>query len=105
MPARRNCRVAGHDFPGLIGLRVRLEAYMNDSSDGRFFCRCKMLKPDTLIWMLLTGWLAFAVCLGLSRLRLRFACPLAVVALLVPILYDVKVHGLLEMGGVFHLLA
>jgi len=63
-----------------------------------------MIKPETLIWVLLAGQAVFAICLGLSKLRLIFACPLAAVAMFVALVYDIQVYGIPEMGGLFQLL-
>jgi hypothetical protein len=63
-----------------------------------------MIKPETLIWVLIAGQAVFAVCLGLSKLRLILACPLAAAAMFVVLVYDIQVYGIPEMGGLFHLL-
>jgi hypothetical protein len=69
-----------------------------------FVCRIYMIKPETLIWMLLAGQAVFAICLGLSKLRLMFACPLAAAAMFVALVYDIQAFGFPEMGGLFQLL-
>jgi hypothetical protein len=63
-----------------------------------------MNKPETLFWILIAAQTVFAVFLGLSKLRLVFACPLALTAMLVPMIYDIQVWGFPEGGGIFQLL-
>ena len=64
-----------------------------------------MIKPDTLIAVIFVGQAVFAICLGLSKLRLILACPLAAAAMFVALVYGIQVWGNPEMGGLFQLLA
>jgi hypothetical protein len=63
------------------------------------------MKSDTLNWVLLGASVALSVCLGLSRVRLWLACLLAAIGVAVSLAYDMHLHGLLPMGGLFHFLA
>jgi len=63
-----------------------------------------MLKPETVVWILLAAQVIFGICLGLSKLRLLFACPLAVAAMVVALAYDIQIYGYPEMGGLLQLL-
>lgn len=67
--------------------------------------RCEiMVLSETLFWLLIGAQAAFAICLGLSKLRLLIACPLALMAMLIPIIYDVHIWGFPDGGGLLQLL-
>ena len=59
-----------------------------------------MIKPDTLIAVIFVAQAVFAICLGLSKLRLILACPLAAAAMFVALVYAIQVWGNPEIGGI-----
>jgi hypothetical protein len=63
-----------------------------------------MAKSETLFWILIAAQTVLAIYLGLSKLRLVFACSLAFAAMLVPMIYDIQVWGFPEGGGLIQLL-
>jgi len=63
-----------------------------------------MDKSETLFWILIGAQTVLAIYLGLSKLRLVFACLLAFVAMVVPMIYDIHVWGFPEGGGLIQLL-
>jgi hypothetical protein len=63
-----------------------------------------MIAPEAMEWILFALWAALALYLGMSKLRLLVACPIALGAMLIPMAYNAHSHGWPEMGGIFHLL-
>ncbi len=63
-----------------------------------------MTKSETLFWILIGAQTVLAIYLGLSKLRLVFACLLAFAAMLVPMIYDIQVWGYPEGGGLIQML-
>ena len=63
-----------------------------------------MVMSETLFWLLIATQTVFAVFLGLSKLRLLIACPLALAAMLIPIIYDIHIWGFPDGGGLLQLL-
>ena len=52
-----------------------------------------MIKSETLFWILMGAQAVFAIYLGISKLGLLFACPLALATMLIPLYYGIQIFG------------